>query len=80
MIHDEDPLLYLIKTVLLTYTASLNEFLGCVDKVDKWKLMHRKRLTALVLSRLFLFMGSNCTCIGAEMTDWVNDASNLVFL
>ncbi|KAJ9284407.1 hypothetical protein DTO027B5_5112 [Paecilomyces variotii] len=35
----------------------LNEFLGCVDKVDKWKLMHR-----------------------AEMTDWVNDASNLVFL
>lgn len=46
---------------MLLITGRLTEFLGCVDKVDKWKLMHREELPSWINPQSNLVLiGDSC--------------------
>jgi salicylate hydroxylase len=56
---------------------SLTQFLSYVDKVDKWKLMHR---TTFHLVPIYPLSHKLTISADAEMTTWINPSSTLVFV
>jgi salicylate hydroxylase len=58
----------------------LGKFLNLVEDVDKWKLMHSQCRHTLYVLTLLYNMLTRVTASGDELSSWVNEKSNVVFV